>query len=107
MALSGGSASMRRFPGLNLLAWVLISGANTIVKGMNVSAVTALSGSQSRIDFTTPMPSANYQIEMVNSAGIRVIAGIMAAASVNIYAREATGTAAVNFTDMTYVAVYA
>ena len=107
MALSGGSASMRRFPGLNLLAWVLISGANNIVKGMNVSAVTAISSGTSRIDFSTPMPSANYQIEIVNSGGLRMFGGSLTAASMLIYAREATGTASLNISEMTYVAVYA
>lgn len=107
MALSGGSASMRRFPGLNLLAWVLISGATNIVKGMNVSAVTAINGTTSRIDFSTPMPSANYQIEIVNSGGVRIVCGSLTAASMNISGREATGTGTTAIIEMTYVAVYA
>lgn len=109
MALSGGSASMRRFPGLNLLAWVLISGANTIIKGVNVSAVVHVTNQGSRVDFTQPMPNANYQLEIITSEDCRMYSTDRKPDSVmvrqvrlNDGALESSGNKG-----MTYVAVYA
>ena len=107
MALSGGSASMRRFPGLNLLAWALLNG-NTLVKGVNVSGVAAVSYG-ARIDFTTAMPNANYMLEVVNTNGtVRPNVSGQTAANATIQTLlVADSTATAVPLGMTYVAVYA
>lgn len=51
--LTASNASLNRFPGLTLKAWVLVA-EGAIVKGFNVASVESISGTK-RINFVVPI----------------------------------------------------